>query len=178
LSPAIAATATSARRATKASNFASGIPANVRAWCARFLSTPISARLIFGFFDNPIFGGYFRGASLCVEARIRQSTIDAHRTRCVGAPVGLRREGTTVRWEVWRDVQALPAKQIALEKRVDAAPYWHLGAYPLFCIWYVDEPNNGESSELDVSDRRGRRSSNIHINRRQEVSELRPAPPP
>jgi hypothetical protein len=22
---------------------------------------------------------------------------------------------------------------------------------PLFCIWYVDEPNNGESSELDVS---------------------------
>jgi hypothetical protein len=49
--------------------------------------------------------------------------------RCVGAPVGSSRRETTLgmindimkaldKWEVWRDVQALPAKQIALEKRV------------------------------------------------------------
>jgi len=47
---------------------------------------------------------------------------------------------------------------------------WGTSAYPLYCIRYIDESKNSEFAQLHVSDRHGLRSSNIHVNRGEEVS--------
>ena len=83
--------AASSWRSTKASNLSPGNAANFpRSVGEVLLSTPISARLIAGFFDNPVFVG--RPASGSPTACCRQSPI--HRVgvleTCVTPPMSSR----------------------------------------------------------------------------------------